>query len=219
MIKLIISSLLVPLPMFIKRILMRWIFGYQIHHTARIGLALVCPRQLCMEAGTSIGHFTVMKSINVTMRASSTIGRGNWITGHPLGGPSFEHVQRDPTLMMEEHSAIAHRHIIDCTDKVTIGRFATVAGWMSQIMTHSIDLTTNRQSCRPISIGSYSFVGTRVIMLGGSRLPDYSVLGAGSLLNKDCREDHCLFAGVPARKIKQLPGDMAYFSRAEGHVS
>jgi hypothetical protein len=52
---------------------------------------------------------------------------------------------------------------------------------------HSIDLHECRQSSKPFAIGEYCFVGTGCVILAGSELPDYSVLGASSLLNRSIR--------------------------------
>src|SRR4029079_13492242 len=99
---------------------------------------------------------------------------------------------RKPELVLEEHAAITHRHLIDCTHSVVIGRFSTFAGFQSQILSHSIDLTACRQSSAPVRIGAYCFVGTNCVILGGSELPDYSVLGAKSLLNHAYGDTHNL---------------------------
>ncbi len=119
---------------------------------------------------------------------------------------------------MGEHSAITNQHLIDCTSEVSIGAFATFGGFRSQILTHSIDITASRESSAPVSIGSYAFVGTDCVLLGGSSLPDYSVLGAKSLLNKKYSDTFWLYAGIPARPVKQLATDLRYFTRATGYV-
>jgi acetyltransferase-like isoleucine patch superfamily enzyme len=76
----------------------------------------------------------------------------------------------------------------------------------------------NKQACYPIIIGDYTFVGTNVVVLGGSTLPDYTILGAKSLLNKSYNEEWKLYAGVPARPIAKVPKTAQYFSRTEGFV-
>src|SRR5262249_18822700 len=132
----------------------------------------------------------------------------------------FSHKQdRKPVLTMGEHAAITNRHLIDCTDLVSVGRFTIVAGFQSQIITHSIDLQENRQSCSPVSIGEYCFVGTNCVILGGTTLPDYSILGAKSLLNQSFAESYQLYGGVPARPIKALAAEYKFFSRKEGFVN
>lgn len=56
------------------------------------------------------------------------------------------------------------------------------------------------------------------MILGGSVLPDHSILGALSLLNKAHSETWSLYAGQPARRIKPIEANAAYFSRNQGYV-
>ncbi len=216
---LLLLSILLPWPA--RRSFLEKEFGFKIHPTCHIGLSWILPTRLIMEENSRIESFTVCKNIDLLhLKAHSSIGRGNWITGFPLG-PSqhFAHEQdRQPQLIVGEHSAITHRHLIDCTSSVVIGKFTTFAGFQSQILTHSIDLEQNRQSSAPVSVGDYCFVGTNSVLLGGSALPDYCVLGAKSLLNKSFSETHTLYGGVPAQPIKKLPPDFKYFTRSEGFV-
>lgn len=212
-------SLFLPWPL--RRRLLEKRFGYSLHPTSRIGLAWIFPERLVMEAYTSIGDLTLCKNIALLhLREHATIGRGNWITGFPLG-PSrhFAHQpDRRPELIVGAHSAITHRHLIDCTNAVTIGSFTTFAGFRSQILTHTIDLAANRQSSAPVQIGDRCFVGTNSVLLGGSVLPDFCILGAKSLLNKAQTQTHMLYGGVPARPVEQLPRDLGYFERTDGFV-
>lgn len=212
-------ALLLPWPL--RRRWLAFAFGYRIDPTARIGLAWVFPRELELGANASIGHLTVVKGLSLLrLGEHSSIGRGCWITGFPAGAPRhFTHQpDRRPELIVGPHSAITNRHLIDCTACVTIGSFSTFAGFSSQILTHSIDLGTNRQSSAPVTIGDYCFVGTNSVLLGGAVLPDYSVLGAKSLLNKAQTATHTLYAGAPAVAVKPLPADLGYFQRQTGFV-
>jgi acetyltransferase-like isoleucine patch superfamily enzyme len=174
-----------------------------------------------MGEHTSIGHLTVCKGLRkLHMGAHSSIGRGNWITGFPAQNKTFFAHQTDrvPELILGSQSAITHRHIMDCTNAVHIGEFTTLAGYRSQILTHSIDLMDCRQSSAPVRIGDYCFIGTDCVLLGGSALPSYSALGAKSLLNKAYEQTYSLYAGVPARPVKSLEPDMKYFQREVGFV-
>jgi acetyltransferase-like isoleucine patch superfamily enzyme len=219
--KKLLGLFIAPLPWFLKRMLLQALWGYRLHPTARIGLALVFPVELVMEAGSSIGHLTVCKGLKrLHLGEHSSIGRGNWITGFPLGPHRhFAHQpDRVPELVLGAHSAITNRHLIDCTNSVRIGAFTTFAGFASQILTHSIDLAESRQSSAPVLIGDHCFIGTNCVLLGGSRLPDRSVLGAKSLLNKAHDQPLTLYAGVPAKPVKPLSPDLKYFHRPEGFV-
>jgi acetyltransferase-like isoleucine patch superfamily enzyme len=174
-----------------------------------------------MGPHSKIGTFTLCKGLDLLqLDAYASIGRGNWITGFPSGSKTFFAHQEDrkPILIVGEHSAITNRHLIDCTNAVTIGRFTTLAGFQSQILTHSIDLAESRQSSQPVRIGDYCFIGTKVVLLGGSELPSYCVLGAMSLLNKPLADEYTLYGGVPAKAIKKLNKDDKYFTRPKGFV-
>ncbi|HYF49939.1 MAG TPA: acyltransferase [Planctomycetota bacterium] len=208
-------------PWVIRRRILETVFGYKLHPESHIGLSWIYPRELILAKGARIGHFTVCKSIRrLHLMEHATIGRGNWITGFPEGGSThFAHQpDRVPELVVGAHSAITHRHIIDCTHSVQIGHHTTVAGYQSQIMTHSIDLNESRQHSEPISIGDYCFVGTQCVILGGSTLPSYSVLGAKALLQKRYEAQHTLYAGVPAVAVKSLDPGLKYFHRESGFV-
>ncbi|MEO8471858.1 MAG: acyltransferase [Chryseolinea sp.] len=204
-----------------RRALQSW-FGYKIHPTASIGCAWIFPTKLVMDARSRIDHLTVAINLNrIEMSQNSLIGRGNWITGFPLntGSKHFLHQStRRPELVMGESSAITKNHHLDCTDLLTIGKFTTIAGYNSQFLTHSIDLVNNRQDSAPITIGEYCFVGTNVVVLGGSQLPARSVLGAKSLLNKSFTEEWKLYGGVPAKALTSIPPDAKYFVRNEAFV-
>lgn len=222
MIKKITAIISIFLPWVIKRRLLSKVLGYELHPTAHIGYSFVFTKMLIMKENTSIGDLTVCKGLDLLeMNESSSIGKGNWITGFPSGHPIHFNHQKDrvPQLKLGAHSAITNRHIIDCTNSVLIGKFATFAGFRSQILTHSIDLLENRQSSKPIKIGEYSFVGTDSVIIGGSQLPNYSLLSAKSLLNKAYKEEYMLYGGIPAKPIRKISMEHKYFNRKKGSVS
>jgi acetyltransferase-like isoleucine patch superfamily enzyme len=174
-----------------------------------------------MEEGSRIGHLTFCKNIDLLhLGAHAIIGQLNWITGFPSGASRhFAHLpDRRPELIVEGHAAITSRHLIDCTARIRIGAFATIGGFRSQLLTHSIDFAAGRQTAEPIDIGEYCFTGTNSVVLGGSSLPHHSILGAQSLLNKKWDEAYRLYAGVPAKPLKELSSEMKYFTRTEGFV-
>jgi len=219
--KKILMFLALLLPWHLRRAFLERQFGFQIHPTARIGFAWIFPTRLIMEEGTSIGDLTVAKNLELLhLKTRATIGRGNWITGFPMGRSLHfaQETDRRPELVLGEDSAITNRHLLDCTSSITVGRFTTIAGFQSQFISHAIDIQLNRQISRPIQIGSYCFVGTNCVVLGGAALPDYCVLGAKSLLNKTHAQTHRLYGGVPARELQTLSPACGYFTRSEGFV-
>lgn len=56
----------------------------------------------------------------------------------------------------------------------------------------------------PISIGSGAWLGASVIVLPGVCIGEGCVVAAGTVVTRDC-EPHGLYAGVPARRVRDLP--------------
>lgn len=217
----LLNFLSLLLPWDLRRSLLEKQFGYSIHPSSRIGFAWILPRRLIMEEGSRIGHLTVCKNIDLLhLGAHAIVGQLNWITGFPSGqSRHFAHQpDRKPELIVERHAGISSRHLIDCTARVRIGAFATIGGFRSQLLTHSIDFENGRQTAEPIDIGEYCFTGTNSVVLGGCSLPNHSILGAQSLLNKTWDDPYRLYAGVPAKPVKELSPDLEYFRRTEGFV-
>jgi acetyltransferase-like isoleucine patch superfamily enzyme len=223
MIKVIFCFFAIFLPQRLKRFFYSRFMGWSIDSTAVIGLSFICVKKLKLSAGGKIGHFNVLKGLElVEIGSNSTIASFNWITGFPLGSNS-RHFSTDsdrcPSLVVGKSSAITSRHLIDCTNKFEIGDFSTFAGFRSQVLTHAINIYLNVQESRPVKIGDYCFIGTGCIFLPGSVVPDFSVVGAGSVVNKVFTDEFVLYAGVPARKVKVLDVDsIRYMYRKEGYV-
>jgi len=210
------------LPWKLKRMLLINWFGYKIHPSARVGLSWIYPSYLEMSENSKIDHLTVAVNLDrMILSEEASIGRGNWITGFPTNtnSPHFKHQKdRRAELLLGAFSSITKNHHIDCTNIIKIGIYSTIAGYDSQLLTHSIDIYESRQNSKPIIIGDYTFIGTNVVVLGGSVLPNYSVLGAKSLLNSAFEKEWYMYAGVPAKGIKEISKDAKYFHRKRGFV-
>jgi acetyltransferase-like isoleucine patch superfamily enzyme len=220
--RLFLKSFCVLLPWTLRRKLLILFFGYELDKTAHIGFSWIYPSKLIMKAHSRIGSLNVAVHLDgIEMDEFATIGRSNWITGFStkISSKHFSHqLKRSSLLTIGQHSAITKHHHIDCTNVITIGKFVTIAGYNSQLLTHSIDVFENRQDSYPITIGDYCFVGTNVVILGGSSLPSFSVLGAKALLNKVYKQEYTLYGGVPAKTISILPKSAKYFDRNTGFV-
>jgi putative colanic acid biosynthesis acetyltransferase WcaF len=57
----------------------------------------------------------------------------------------------------------------------------------------------------PMSLGAYSWVGARASVAPGVNVGEGAVLGLGSVATRDL-EPWTVYAGVPARRIKQRAG-------------
>ena len=210
------------MPWHIKRLMLIKFFNYEIHSSAKIGLSWIYPKKLIMNSNSKIGNFNIAVHLDlISIGKYSSISRGNWITGFPSNTNSkhFSHQKnREAKLLLGEHSAITKNHHIDCTSTITIGDFVTIAGYNSQLLTHSINILENRQDSSPITIGNYCFISTNVVILGGAHLPSYSVLGAKAMLNKKMNQEYCLYGGIPAKYINEIPKTAKYFDRSTGFI-
>jgi acetyltransferase-like isoleucine patch superfamily enzyme len=221
MISICAQLLLMALPWRVRRSALNFLFGYEIDPSAKIGFSVISVAKLRMGRKARIGHLTYVKGLqDLCFGEAASLGNLNWVTAFPPDHPKHfaADTSRFPSLMIERHAAITHRHLIDCTDRIVVGEYSTIAGWRSQMLTHAIDIRLSRQSSSPISIGRYCFIGTGVIVLKGASLPDYCVLGAGSVLAGVMSEAYTLYSGVPAAAVKSLDRDSSYFQRARGFV-
>jgi acetyltransferase-like isoleucine patch superfamily enzyme len=217
---LFVSVFTLLLPWGLRRRLLNGLCRYSIAPGTRIGFSLVACTQLRMESGARIGHFNVIKGARLEMHEDASIGDFNWIAALPLDSTRHftSEIGRDPALCLGRHAALTSRHFLDCSNRIDIGEFATIAGARSQILTHAVDLRSSTQMSAPVSIGRYCFVGTGCVVLKGARLPDCSVLAAASSLARSYDEPFTLYSGVPATAVKALDRESAYFSRARGFV-
>jgi maltose O-acetyltransferase len=74
-------------------------------------------------------------------------------------------------------------------------------------VTHPIADRTRRagpQHSLPVAIGSGSWLGTGVTVLPGVTIGEGCVVAAGAVVTDDCAPDG-LYAGVPARRVRDLP--------------
>lgn len=102
-------------------------------------------------------------------------------------------------------------YIGPCTDLI-IGHGMTVGdgcaiSWGCQFIDrdfHEIDYPGRSVVTDPrIVIGSHVWIGSRVTVLKGTRIPDGCIVAAGSVVGGVFTEKNCLLAGSPARVIRR----------------
>lgn len=203
-----------------RRIAAKLLFNAQIHRSASIGICVIDAAKLHMGPRSRLGHFTVLRNLDeVLLEEDGRVGTFNWIFGAQGTSHFHEETSRKSSLIIRAGASVTSRHILDCTDTIEIGRFATVAGFRTQILTHSIDIDRNRQSCAPVTIGAFSFIGTGSTVLKGSYFPDESVLAAGSVFFGRDKPARTVYSGVPATPLRSVPESAEYMKRMSSHVS
>ena len=89
----------------------------------------------------------------------------------------------------------------------------TQIGPMVQVLTadHPRDAgqrATGLESGRPISIGADVWIGAGAIILPGLNVGAGCIIAAGTVVTRDC-EPNGLYAGVPARRVRDVDGEAA----------
>lgn len=214
-------ALILFLPWVLKRRLLKFFFGYVISPRAHIGFAYIDAERVELHDGARIGSFTIVRNLSeLRLGENAKLGTFNWIFG--MAGQSDAHfteeLERNSSLILGNESSITSRHLLDSIDAIEVGSFTTLAGFRSQILTHSIDVDENRQSCAPVHIGSNCFIGTGVIILKGAKIPDYSVVAAGAVVTRPLSDQYSVYAGNPAKKVKEIGVETKYFNRSLGSV-
>jgi acetyltransferase-like isoleucine patch superfamily enzyme len=196
----------------------RRLFGYRIAPTAVVGRSFIVVDELEMAAGAVIGALNLLRGCRrVQLAENAYIGALNWVNGVQREG-AYAGLVRDPSLYMGRESNITSLHMLDCSDAIEIGEFCTLAGCFTQVLTHSVDLADARQHTAPVRTGPYSFIGNRCTILAGSVIAERVVVGVGSVVHRSLPEKRMLYAGNPAKPIKELPEDTGWFTRTSGWI-
>lgn len=217
----IVALILVPMPQFVKKWAYRRMFGWTVADNACIGWSFIYVRNAALGAGSRIGHFNVIRYLDtLELQEGAKIGSWNYIAAIPFDSPMRMRTLpgRDARLTIGRHAGITGRHFLDCNDAITLGDFTTIAGRATYFYTHGIDMQTARQSIGKITIGKYCMVGARCMIVKGASLPDFSVLGAQSMLHKPMTEPYGLYSGNPAKLVKHLDRDAEYYRRTSSFI-
>ena len=121
-------------------------------------------------------------------------------------------------LVIGNHCGIGVRYYFDIQDTLSIGDYTTLAGVSSIFYTHYLDVINGNQSTKPVRIGKYCMIGANVRFVPGASVPDYCVVGMGSVVTKAFAEEYKLIGGNPAVAIRDLPQNAVYFNRAIGWI-
>ena len=161
----------------------REVFGYLAGH-------VLTPRRLRIRllraAGVTVErHLEVLSGLRVTGEGRLTIGDGCFVN---------------------------HDCLIDAAGDVTLGRNVALANLVSLLTSgHEIGDPRARAGIRvlkPIVVGDGAWLGANVTVLGGVAIGVGAVVAAGSVVRADV-PPHTLWAGVPARFVRELPvGDL-----------
>ncbi|MFT9597387.1 acyltransferase [Mesobacillus sp.] len=114
---------------------------------------------------------------------------------------------RGKSIFIERGVFLNHNVFIDAWESVTIKENTSIA-FDVLICTSSHRIGTLQKRAgeskrKPIIIGKGCWIGARAIILPGVNIGDGCVIAAGAVVIEDCKPN-TLYAGVPAKEIKQL---------------
>jgi serine acetyltransferase len=219
--RLVMAICMFVLPSRVKAQLGRLLLGWDIHPTARIGHSVILVQKLSMGPGSSIGHFNVVKDLEVLeLGEGASISSRNWIVGFrrsaDLETDVFPHSpNRRPELIMGKYAMITVAHDIDCSDTVVIGDYSSLAGYHCTILTHSLNLVRGRFVTGPVEMGDHSAVMSDSVLLSGTKVAARSVVSAGSVVNTPLKSELTFYSGNPAEPVRSLPETLGFFHRGE----
>jgi acetyltransferase-like isoleucine patch superfamily enzyme len=91
---------------------------------------------------------------------------------------------------------------VEIGENAALGQFTTIL-----TSTHEIGPSEYRAGqwmARPVIVGKGCWIGARSVVLPGVTIAEGCIVAAGSVVREDCQPDG-LYAGVPARRIRDLP--------------
>lgn len=167
-----------------------------------------------IDDGAIIGPFNVFRNLaRLSMKPDSAIGSWNQLTA---AADYQQFSDRVGILSLGHLAAITNRHYLDCSGQIILHDRAGVGGIKSIFQSHEIDLEQNATTVGVIVVGVNAMTGTACTVLKDARLPDRSILGAGSLLTKSRAgaemPEQSLYAGVPARAVRHID-DLTWWRR------
>jgi maltose O-acetyltransferase len=93
---------------------------------------------------------------------------------------------------------------IEIGDGVSIGPGATLVTLHHEL--GPADHRAGRWCSKSITVGNGSWLGANVVVLPGVSIGAGCVIAAGAVVTRDC-EPNGLYAGVPARRVRDIPTD------------
>jgi carbonic anhydrase/acetyltransferase-like protein (isoleucine patch superfamily) len=219
--RLLWALLVCYLPSPLARRVAIWFLHWDIHPTAYLGRSLIRVGHVSMGPRTTIGPRNNIRGLaELRMAEGSDIATRNSITAFPkaarLEDDVFPHSpNREPVLLLGVGAKITDNHEIDCSDRVELGRHAALAGFASQILTHSLNLVTDRQTTNAVVLGDHCAVMSGSIIQSGCSIPARAIISAGSVVTTRLTQEQAFYRGNPAELVRELPDHLAYFHRGE----
>ena len=127
-----------------------------------------------------------------------------------FGKDFFVMVGNNAILDLGDMAGMASHGKLICTHQITLKNYARIGSECQVIDTdfhQMIDTVTGElfEKSKPITIGSYNYVGRWTSILKGTITPDYCTIASNTLCNKDYTQlgQNILIGGIPAKLLKK----------------
>ena len=223
---LIIANFIICLFIFskIKILLYRVFLGYKISFKSQLGLfSFIVAKTVYVEDDVKIKPFSIILDCdNVSLLKGARIYRFAFIHGLKsftigmnsiVGANTIIYGRFSDRLLLKVedggnfslglNSVIGNKHYYDLSGNITIGNNVVIGGTQTQFFTHGYDCYRNF-SYGNITIGDDCYIGTSVLVLAGITIASETVIAAGTVVCKSCKEKG-VYGGNPIRMIKTDP--------------
>ena len=173
--------------------------GAHIHHDSIIYLG----KESCLKIGDNF---------NLEPTSILKVNKSSWIIGNNVSISSncliyAREKSSEGKLVIGNSSNISNNTIIDVCGDVNIGNNVAIANDCC-IFTHNHCAEAESSWQGEVLVDSVliedgAWIGANVIILAGVKIGKRAVIAAGSVVTKDV-PDNTIFAGIPARKIKDI---------------
>jgi acetyltransferase-like isoleucine patch superfamily enzyme len=142
-------------------------------------------------------------------------------TAHPLPQNPYNPfcwIAGEPTI--GEGTWIGAFTLIDALGGLKIWKGCNISSG-AQVLSHSTvrrcvtERRYDKVDHKATELGDYVFVGANAVIQMGSKIGDHSVIGAGAVVLEDAViPPYSLVAGVPARVVRDIRGEVESWSKA-----
>jgi acetyltransferase-like isoleucine patch superfamily enzyme len=165
----------------------RWLF-------ARRGIVL--DRSCTIGAGVSLGPpVPIDLSAAVTIGAACEIGRG--VELNPWGG----RIRLGPNVFVGPYVVVYGHGGVEIGEESLISMHCCILSSNHEVPPRSVRIRSRPDLLLPTFIGAGVWLGANVTVLGGSRIGEGCVVGAGSVVRGEL-PPFSVAAGVPARVLR-----------------
>ena len=131
------------------------------------------------------------------------------ISVHLNGIPKIKHIKGG--LLVGEHCTINGNCWLSCRGGISIGNNVSISRGCSFIASgldpDKFFKGEKTHIGKKIIVGNNVWIATNSTILGGVTIADNIIVAAGSVVTKDLLDSYAVYAGVPAKKVKQYSKD------------